>query len=297
MSSCGEQEKAMIFSEENWNKCERNQKIRILKAWVKEIAHDLGVRGTPRLIISKDTHILGAYRLTKNTLILSELMAIEGKKILVKVSDKKQVLVSDIRTTNFNSNTDTIFAVCHEIEHAAQYQRVCGKIAWCENDDIEGILVNMQQKTDDAILPYINGNIRTENDYAYDLYQAQPVEYGANQRALKEMYKLMEKYKKYCSADEMNVTFRKIRKKDEQINDLTDISNTYGTSHIVQDISRCLQNIFTGTQYHVPPELRQDVEDACRASYQYMYSEQYMQREALLKKEINYELAKQEYER
>lgn len=57
------------------------------------------------------------------------------------------------------------------------------------------------------------------------------------------------------------------------------------------------KNIFAGTKYHVPPELKQDVENACKASYRYIHSEQYRQMDALLKKEINRELTKQEYER
>lgn len=288
-------QKAIIFSKQKWDATEREQKIRILKALEKEISRDLGLKPIPHLVISQDTGILGAYRSYRNTLMLSDLMAINGKKIFIKPSDEKQILSKGIFVPNPNSNIDTLFAICHELEHAMQYQRVRGKIAWKAEDDRDGIEVNFKQKVEGNIIPYIKGKAGTDN--ARELYQLQPVEYGANQSAMIEVRNLIEKYADYCSASDIEESMNKIQVIQNDFDDAAKISKVYGSNNIVQDISHCLQNIFAGTKYRVPPDLRRDVEDACRASYRYMCSEQYVQREALLKKEINYELAKQEYER
>lgn len=295
MSLCGDQDKAAIFSAEQWNGIDRRHKVRILKTLEKEIAHDLGIKSTPHLVISKDTQILGAYKFAKNALYLSELTAIEGKRILVKPSDKKQVLAKGIRTENPNSNTDTLFTICHELEHAAQYQRVRGKIAWNPKDDVNGILANLQPKVKGELSPYINGDADSKN--AYELYQLQPVEYGANQSALQEIRSLVKRYEKFCSLDDLQQTHKQIQKTEDRFNDVVDISETYDCSNIVQDVSHCLQNLFANKQYLVPSALMQDVKNACEASYRYIQSERYQQMEAMIKKEINHELAKQEEQR
>lgn len=288
-------QKATIFSKQKWDATEREQKICILKALEKEISRDLGLRPIPHLVISQDTGILGAYRSYRNTLMLSDMMAINGMAILVKSSDEKQILSKGIFVPNPNSNIDTLHAICHELEHAMQYQRVRGKIAWKAEDDRDGIEVNFKQKVEGNIIPYIKGNADANN--ARKLYQLQPVEYGANQSAMIEVRNLIEKYADYCSASDIEESTNKLQLIQNDLDKAMSISKVYGSNNIVQDISHCLQNLFAGTQYHVSPDLRRDVENACKASYRYIHSERYKQMEALLRKEINYELAKQEYER
>lgn len=75
------------------------------------------------------------------------------------------------------------------------------------------------------------------------------------------------------------------------------MTEDYPSDNIVRDISFCLQNIFQGKQYHVPPDLRHDIEDACHESYELVHSSRYQQLELRLKREINKQLAEQEYER
>ena len=77
----------------------------------------------------------------------------------------------------------------------------------------------------------------------------------------------------------------------------TVVAKTYRSDNIVRDISYCLQILFLNKQYQVPKVLMQDVSEACEASYQYMQSEHQAQLVARLKKEINRQLAAQEYER
>ena len=89
-------QKATIFSKQKWDAIERKQKIRILKALEKEISIDLGLKPIPRLVISKDTGILGVYRSYRNTLMLSDLMAIDGKAIFVGPSERKQTLAKGL---------------------------------------------------------------------------------------------------------------------------------------------------------------------------------------------------------
>lgn len=66
---------SIIFSEPKWHDTKRNQKIKILKSLVKEIATDLQIKSIPRLIFSKEKNINGTYTSYRNTLALSELMA------------------------------------------------------------------------------------------------------------------------------------------------------------------------------------------------------------------------------
>ena len=295
MMPIDELQKATIFSKQRWELVERKQKIRILKAIEKEISLDLGLKPVPHLVISKDTKVLGEYRSYRNTLMLSELMAIEGKRILVRAPEENHILAKGLRTTNPNSNIDTLFTICHELEHAAQHQRVRGKIAWQAGDDRDGIEVNLQQKVEGRILPYIKGNADATN--AYELYQLQPVEYDANQSAMIEIHNLIEKYADCCSVNDIEESKSKIQGIQNKLNSTARMAKVYRSDNIVRDISHCLQNLFTGRRYPVPSDLMRDVENACRASYRYICSEQYIQREAFLKKEINRELAEQECER
>lgn len=179
---------SIIFSEPKWRDTNRNQKIKILKSLEKEIATDLRIKSIPRLIFSKEKNIAGTYKSYRNTLTLSELMALEGKRMLVRPSEERQTLAKGLFVTNPNSNIDTLFAICHELEHAAQYQRVCGKIEWSAEDDRDGITVNQQQKIEKQMFSYIKGDC--DAMYVYELYQLQPAEYGADQSALKEISNL-----------------------------------------------------------------------------------------------------------
>lgn len=222
-------------------------------------------------------------------------MAIDGKAIFVGPSERKQTLAKGLFVGNPNSNIDTLYTICHELEHAMQHQRVRGKIAWKAEDDRDGIEVNFKQKVEGKIIPYIKGKADASN--AYELYQLQPVEYDANQSAMIEVRNLIVKYADYCSASDIEESMNKIQSVQNDLDDAARISKVYCSNNIAQDISHCLQNLFAGTQYPVPPELMQDVRNACEASYRYIHSEQYKQMEALFKKEINRELAKQEYER
>ena len=281
----GKLEKACIFSKQKWDAIQDTQKVRILKSFEKEIASDLGIKKMPRLVFA---NILanGNYEPRKNVLTLNKGMVLEGLKTVVR----------NVGMPNPNSNIDTLFALCHELEHVAQRQRVQGKIAWRTQDDQDGIAITLKAEARNGMLPYINGMAKAE--HVYELYRLQPAEYGANQSALNEIRGLLGKYSLYCSNQDIKESTEKIEVTHlENETVLIFAKKLYPTSDIVQDISHCLQNMFAGTRYHVPLDLRQDVENACGASYRYMCSEQYMQREALLKKEINYELAKQEYER
>ena len=112
-----------------------------------------------------------------------------------------------------------------------------------------------------------------------------------------EVRNLIVKYADYCSASDIEESMNKIQSVQNDLDDAARISKVYCSNNIAQDISHCLQNLFAGTQYPVPSELMQDVKNACEASYRYIQSEQYKQMEALLKREINRELEKQEQER
>lgn len=155
--------------------------------------------------------------------------------------------------------------------------------------------MNLQQESSDEKISYIKG---MADDAKYlDLYYLQPAEYGANQSAICELKLLQNKYQNLCNTEDVAKNKSVIREIANNLDTQRDMGQNYHSTDIVQDLSRCLQNLFAGTQYPVPPELRQDVENACKASYRYIHSEQYKQMEALLRKEINYELAKQEVER
>lgn len=286
---------SIIFSESKWQAAKSNQKIKILKSFEKEIAKDLQIKSIPRLIFSKEKNIEGTYTSYRNTLTLSELMALEGQKALALPSNPRQTVANGVFTQNPDSNIDTLFAICHELEHAAQYQRVCGKIEWSAEDDREGIIVNQQQKTEKQMFSYIKGNC---DESAYELYRLQPVEYGADQSALKEINNLVTKYQNYCSEKDIEEFRSKILIKEKRIKMwIEHMTEDYPSDNIVRDISFCLQNIFQGKQYHVPPDLRHDIEDACHESYELVHSPRYQQLELRLKREINRQLAEQEYER
>lgn len=286
---------SIIFSESKWQNTKRNQKIKIIKSLEKEIATDLRIKPIPRLIFSKEKNINGTYTSYRNTLMLSELMALEGQKALALPSDERQTVAKGVFTQNPDSNIDTLFAICHELEHAAQYQRVCGKIKWRAEDDRDGIIVNQQQKTEKQMFSYIKGNC-DESDY--ELYRLQPVEYGADQSALKEINNLVTKYQNYCSEKDIEEFRSKILIKEKRMKMwIEHMTEDYPTDNIVRDISFCLQNIFQGKQYRVPPDLRRKIEDACHKSYELVHSPRYQQLELRLKREINKQLAEQEYER
>lgn len=286
---------SIIFSEPKWHDTKRNQKIKILKSLVKEIATDLQIKSIPRLIFSKEKNINGTYTSYRNTLALSELMALEGQKVLILPSDERQTVAKGIFVQNPDSNIDTLFAICHELEHAAQYQRVCGKIEWSAEDDRDGITVNQQQKTEKQMFSYIKGNC---DESAYELYRLQPVEYGADQSALKEINNLVTKYQNYCSEKDIEESHSKILKKEKEIKMwMENMTKKYPTDNIVRDISFCLQNLFLGKQYPVPSDLMRDIEDACHKSYELVHSPRYQQLELRLKREINRQLAAQECER
>lgn len=291
-----EPDKTIIFSEQKWRDTNRSQKIKILKSLEKEITTDLQIKSIPRLIFSKEKNMAGTYKSYRNTLTLSELMALEGKRFLVRPSEEKQTLAKGLFVTNHNSNIDTLFTICHELEHAAQYQRVCGKIEWRAEDDQDGITVNQQQKTEKQMFSYIKGDCDATN--AYELYQLQPAEYGANQSALKEINNLVVKYQNHCSENDIEEFRSKIIKTEKRIKiSVAAMTENYRTDNIVRDISFCLQNLFLGKQHPVPPDLMRDIEDACHKSYELVHSQRYQQLEMRLKREINRQLAEQEYER
>ena len=100
-----------------------------------------------------------------------------------------------------------------------------------------------------------------------------------------------------CNTEDVAKSKSIIQEIANNINTQGDIGQNYHSANIVQDLSHCLQNLFADKQYPVPHKLMQDVQNACEASYRYIQSDQYKQMEALLKREINHELAKQEYER
>lgn len=145
---------SIIFSESKWQDTKRNQKIKILKSFEKEIATDLRIKSIPRLVFSKEKNINGTYTSYRNTLTLSELMALEGQKALALPSNERRTVAKGVFTQNPDSNIDTLFTICHELEHAAQYQRICGKIEWSAEDDRDGITVNQQQKTEKQMFSY-----------------------------------------------------------------------------------------------------------------------------------------------
>ena len=273
---------SLIFSEQKWLAARHSKQIRVIKFFINEISKELGLISKPRLVFVKDLQSIGNYNSQKNILSLSRSIALEGEQVSIRVIslEGKQIVTEKSRRPRPNSNTETLFTICHELEHAAQYQRIAGKIPWSVHDDRS---------------PYINGMADAKN--CYELYWLQPAEYGANQSAICELNILMEKYGYLCSENEKDIVEKTVMALKDSVNTVPDLQEQYQSSNIVRDISHCLQNLFTGRRYPVPSDLMRDVENACRSSYRYIYSEQYMQREVLLKKEINHELAKQECER
>lgn len=285
MISFEKTEPSIIFSEEAWKEASRSQKIRVLKSFEREIANDLGMSSKPKLVLSKTLKAAGRYSLDKHVLNLSESLAVRGI----------QLIAGNFGAPRPNSNIYILFAMCHELEHAAQHQRVAGKIEWNSGDDKDGIMVNLQQKSLDGKIPYIKG--MADGAKYLDLYYLQPAEYGANQSAICELKLLQNKYQNLCNKEDVSKNKTIIREIANDVDTQKDLEKHYHSSDIVHDLSHCLQNLFAGKQYPVPPALMQDVRNACEASYRYIQSDQYKQMEALLKREIKHELAKQECER
>lgn len=285
MISSNDSKKAIIFSYEKWKEAGRSQKVHVLKSLKKEIAKNLGINSKIKLVFSKVMLASGSYSQEKNTLTLSEPLVIHGT----------QLIAPGVGVVRPNSNIYVLFTMCHELEHCAQSQRVQGKIAWRNEDDQSGITTNLRTNVERQAIPYIKGMAKAT--HSYELYQLQPSEYGANQRALREIGILCDRYQDYCSKTEIAEIAKAVQSIASENDPSIKMQKIYGTSDIVQDLSRCLQNLFAGKQYPVPPALMQDVRNACEASYRYIQSDQYKQMEALLKREINHELAKQECER
>lgn len=278
-------EKAKIFSKQQWRATGRGSKIRILKAFEREIVQDLALKSKPQFHVVKGMLAAGKYDPYENSLYVSEEMALQGIQLF---SGRAGVPRQD-------SNIYILFAICHELEHAAQDQRVDEKIEWNPEDDKNGIIANLQQKEKGQMLPYIKG--WTKTTYSYEFYQLQPTEYGANQKALQETLILLNRYKDYCKKSDLEETKQVIQLIESESNPSLKIGKIYHTDNIVRDISYCLQNLFLGKQYHVPPDLMRDIEDACHKSYELVHSQRYQQLEMRLKREINRQLAEQECER
>ena len=263
----------------------RSATIHIIKSLKKEIAKDLGINSKIKLVFSKIMLASGSYSQETNTLKLSEPL----------VMHETQLIARGVGVVRPDSNIYVLFTMCHELEHCAQSQRVQGKIAWRKEDDQSGITINLQSNVERQAIPYIKGMAKATN--SYELYQLQPSEYGANQRALREIGILCDRYQDYLSKTEIAEIAKAVQSIASENDPSIKMQKIYGTPNIVQDISRCLQNLFAGKQYFVSPELMQDVRNACEASYRYIQSDQYKQMEALLNREIRHELAKQEEQR
>ena len=285
MIYCNNTEKAKIFSKQQWETTGRGSKIRILKTFEKEIIQDLALKSKPKVHIVKGILAAGKYDPYENSLYVSEEMALQGI----------QLFSGGAGTPRQDSNIYILFAICHELEHAAQDQRVNEKIEWNPEDDRNGIITNLQQEGKGQLLPYIKG--WTKAAYSYEFYQLQPAEYGANQKALQETLILLNRYKDYCTISDLEETKRAIQVIESESNPSLKMGKIYHTDNIVRDISFCLQNLFLGKQYPVPPDLMLDIEDACHKSYELVHSPRYQQLELRLKREINRQLAAQEYER
>lgn len=281
----GNTEKTIIFSGQKWANAKCGEKIRVLRFFAKEIAKDFGMKSTPHLVFIKNTPVLGAYRPNDNTLMLNETIALEGR----------QQIIWGLSKPYPNNHVDTLFAICHELEHAAQYQRVRGKLEWKPEDDKDGISINLQQNTIDKMMPYIKGMADVPD--SYEFYFLQPSEYDANQVALMEINALTTKYKDCCSEIDLKEFTESLEEITEENDVKVKMEKKYQSVNIVRDISYCLQNLFLGKQYPVPPDLMRNIEDACRKSYEFVHSPRYQQLEMRLKKEINRQLAAQEYER
>lgn len=278
-------EKAKIFSKQQWGATGRGSKIRILKVFEREIVQDLALKSKPQFHVVKGMLAAGKYDPYENSLYVSEEMALQGI----------QLFSGGAGVPRQDSNIYILFAICHELEHAAQDQRVDEKIEWNPEDDKNGIIANLQQEEKGQMLPYIKG--WTKATYSYEFYQLQPTEYGANKKALQETLVLLNRYKDYCTKSDLEETKQTIQLIESESNSSLKMGKIYRTDNIVRDISYCLQNLFLGKQYPVPSDLMRDIEDACHKSYELVHSPRYQQLEMRLKREINRQLAEQECER
>ena len=280
MSYFDKKEKIIIFSEHDWNVAKDSKKLSILKSFEKGIARNLGIKSKPQLLLSQNTDVLGSYSSNSNTLEISEPLALKGREYEYSPF------------TLQNNNIYALYAICHELAHVTQYQRIKGKLDWNPNDDKDGITINMSGQSKEQMYSYI----KATDDETY-LYYLQPAEYEANKIATREILLLIAKYQDNCSQQNIEKSVKTIQRIQRKYMNTTVVAKTYRSDNIVRDISYCLQILFLNKQYQVPKVLMQDVREACEASYQYMQSEHQAQLVARLKKEINRQLAAQEYER